>query len=165
MAGTDQLVLKEKAAGDGSVWSYAAEPAGLTIDEDDLRANHVLTYGRVVVTTPGTAPGTAYVGEAWDYANQAAVGEERYKHVVDRLLGSAAQAGKRAALELLGEQRAGRAGSAIVPNNPLLELWDVISLSDSKVSASSVLVRIAGLHQVYDRLKAINDLTLTLEGV
>ncbi len=164
-AGTDQLLLKEKAAGEASVWSYGVEMAGLTIDEDDLRANHVLAYGKVVVTTPGTAPRTAYVGEAWDYANQAAVGEERYRHVVDRLLGSTAQAGKRAALELLGEQRAAVAGTVIVPGNPLLELWDVISLSDSKVSASSVLVRIAGLHQVYDRLRAINDLTLTLEGV
>jgi len=164
-AGTDQLVLKEKAAGEACVWSYAAEPAGLTVEEDDLRANHVLAYGKVVVTTPGTAPGTAYVGEAWDYANMALVGEERYKHVVDRLLGSAAQAGKRAALELLGEQRAAVAGTVLVPGNPLLELWDVISLSDTRVAASSVLVRISGLHQVYDRLKAINDLTLTLEGV
>ena len=165
-AGGDQLVIRELDPGAMPAWNYTTEPETWRLDEADLvLPNHVVIYGQVVASTPGSAPATANIGEAWDFVGMNAVGEERYRGVLDRMLTTVAQAGKRAALDLQKYQRAGVAGSLVVPGNPLLEIWDVLSVTDSRVSSSAAVVRIRDLHQRYDRQKAINDLLLTLEGV
>jgi hypothetical protein len=96
----------------------------------------------------------------------AQVGQERYVHATDKMLTTNTMAQIRAGQDLRYEQRGGLAGELVVSHNPLLELWDVVAVVDAAVSPNpGQQLRVAGVHYQFDALKAVNDLTLTLEGV
>ena len=73
------------------------------------------------------------VGEAWDFGDVGAVGQERYLHVVEPMITTRSGAGIRAGLELNREVRRGLSGSLSVALHPGRELWDVITCADAGI--------------------------------
>ena len=153
--GTDSMVIVEKSVSDAPVWSYGDEVEIATVAHSADRANHVLVFGAYSVGGPP-------VGEAWDFADVAAVGQERYLHVVEPLITNRSGAGIRATLELNREVRRGLSGSLSSTLHPGLELWDVVICADARLPTTTF--RIATLHHIYEPQPGTNDLVLTLEG-
>jgi hypothetical protein len=156
---SDTVQVREPQPSDMPVWSYRAE--GLTYElEIKERANHI----RVVGVAPVKAVVPAFA-EAWDYADIQRVGEERYLHVVDRLLTTSAHCQLRADLELRYAQRAGLGGRLQVPLNPALQVLDVVTVSDAGLPADGATVRIEALTWTVDMETSAFDLEVDVGGV
>jgi len=97
----------------------------------------------VRVTGIDTSANSVY-GEAIDQAAIELVGRERYRHVVDRAIDTAAKANTRAALELRDEQMAAYTASLLVAVNPGHELNDVITFGDAPSGTTNQRARITG---------------------
>ena len=156
--GSDVLTLYERQAAEAAVWGYGGEVEQLVVAVSADRANHVLVFGAPAAGTTGTV-----IGEAWDWADVAATGQERYLHTVEPLIGTRAGAEARAGLELAREARQGRGGSLSVPLHPGLEVGDVITATVTD-GAAPVTLRVATLHHVYEPRVGTYDTILTCEG-
>ena len=153
--GSDSLALVEKSPSDAPVWSYGAEAELRIAGHNADRANHVLVFG---APSAGGLP----VGEAWDWADVGATGQERFLQVVEPQITTHTGAGIRATLELQREMRYAAGGSLSVALHPGLELWDVLTLAGVGPPAT---LRIATLHHAFQPGSGVYDLVLTLEGV
>ncbi len=153
--GTDTLVFCEKSPADAPVWSYAYGTGSgvehLVTARGLDRANHVVVFGAGAV-----------IGEAWDWADVAETGQERYLHAIETLITTADGAALRAALDLQREARLAWSGSLSAPLHPALELWDVLSVGDAM---STPALRVATLHEIYEPQRGVYDMVVTLEGV
>ncbi len=153
--GTDTLILREKSPADAPVWSYAYGTGSgvehLVTARGLDRANHVVVFGAAAV-----------IGEAWDWADVAETGQERYLHAIETLITTADGAALRAALDLQREARLAWSGSLSAPLHPGLELWDVLSVGDAM---STPALRVATLHEIYEPQRGVYDMVVTLEGV
>ncbi len=156
--GRDVLTLYERQGTELVVWRYGGEVEQLVIAVSADRANHVLVFGALNGGTTGPI-----IGEAWDWADVASTGQERYMHTVEPLIGTRAGAEVRAALELAREARQGRSGSLSVPLHPGLEVGDVITATVAD-GAAPVTLRVATLHHVYEPRAGTYDTILTCEG-
>jgi len=74
------------------VWSYCADVEVMVVARSGDRANHVLVYGAAAVGGPP-------IGEAWDWADVADTGQERFLHVIEPQITTRTGAGIRATLE------------------------------------------------------------------
>lgn len=153
--GSDSIAVVEKSPADAPVWSYGSEIELATLARNADRANHVLVFG-------ASATGGPPLGEAWDWADVADTGQERYLHVVEPQITTRSGAGTRATLELNAEMRLARSGSLSVALHPGLEVWDVITTGGGVIPATTM--RIATLHHLYEPHPGAYDLVLTLEG-
>jgi len=153
--GTDTLVLYEKSPTDAPVWSYAYGTGSgvehLVTARGLDRANHVVVFGAGAV-----------IGEAWDWADVAETGQERYLHAIETLITTADGAALRAALDLQREARLAWSGSLSAPLHPGLELWDVLSIGDTDAAPN---LRVATVHEIYEPQRGVYDMVVTLEGV
>jgi len=156
--GSDALTLYERQEVEAVVWGYGAEVEQLVVAASADRANHVLVFG--ALATGATEP---VIGEAWDWADVASTGQERYLHTVEPLIATRAGAEVRAARELAREARQGRSGSLSVPLHPGLEVGDVITATATD-GAAPVALRVATLHHVYEPHPGTYDTILTCEG-
>jgi len=156
--GSDVLTLYERQEAEAVVWGYGDEVEQLVVAASADRANHVLVFGALAGGTTGAA-----IGEAWDWADVASTGQERYLHTVEPLIGTHAGAELRAALELAREARQGHSGSLSVPLHPGLEVGDVITATVTD-GAALVALRVATLHHVYEPHPGTYDTILTCEG-
>ncbi|HLQ33382.1 MAG TPA: hypothetical protein VK457_11895 [Chloroflexota bacterium] len=145
------LVLHDPSEGAASVWTWQNEIESAQLGQTDLAANHVRVFAQNVQA------------EAWDYTAAEAVSVERYQHVVDRALGSNAQAAIRAGNELLLEQRTGRGGEIHVPINPGLEVLDVVTVVDAAINLNQTY-RCHGVSAAMDVLRGTFDMRLDLTG-
>ena len=152
--GADTLVLYEKSPADAPVWSYAygtgSGVESLVTARGLDRANHVLVFGAGTV-----------IGEAWDWADVAETGQERYLHTIETLITAADGAALRAALDLQREARLAWSGSLSAPLHPGLELWDVLSIGGTDAAPNR---RVATLHEIYEPQQGVYDMVVTLEG-
>ncbi len=153
--GTDTLVLYEKGPSDAPAWRYAYGTGTgvehLVIARGLDRANHVIVFGAGAV-----------IGEAWDWADVAETGQERYLHAIETLITTVDGAALRAALDLQREARLAWSGSLSAPLHPGLELWDVLSVGDTDAAPA---LRVATLHEIYEPQRGVYDMVVTLEGV
>jgi len=153
--GADTLVLYEKSPADAPVWSYAYGTGSgsehLVTARGLDRANHVLVFGAGAV-----------IGEAWDWADVAETGQERYLHTIETLITATDGAALRAALDLQREARLAWSGSLSAPLHPGLELWDVLSIGGTDAAPN---LRVATLHEIYEPQQGVYDMVVTLEGV
>jgi hypothetical protein len=136
--GTPSVTIVERQASDPSTWTYSTDMLGL------IWAQHAdqSTLIRVIGQSAGTTPAFA------DLTDDTAIlvsGGERYRHIVDRNLTTAAQARLRAGLALREEQRQASTGVLTVSLNPAHELLDVVTATDSRVGLAAQLMRITGL--------------------
>mgnify|MGYP001332726217 CR=1 FL=1 len=145
------LVLHDPGESVSSSWTWQNEVLAGQWATADLAANHVRVFSQSVQ------------GEAWDYVTAEAVGLERYRHVVDRMLSSNTQAQLRAANELLLEQRKLRGGELHVPLNPGLEVLDVVTVIDAATSTNQTY-RCHGVEANADVLRGEFEMHLTLTG-
>jgi hypothetical protein len=152
--GTDSVVVIEKTPADASAWSYGSEFDSFIVSRDGARGNHILVWG-----APASPPN---VGEAWDFADVADVGQERFVSLVETHIGSSAGAVIAANLALQIEQRAALSGQLVVFLHPGLELWDVVTVVDARVG--TVLARVLDLTHRYDGHTLEYSLSLGLEG-
>ncbi|MDE3076457.1 MAG: hypothetical protein KGJ86_13630, partial [Chloroflexota bacterium] len=148
----EQLVVRELSPGDQVAWSFGPEILAAQWGSAYQAANHVRVFG------------SGAVAESWDFQAAAVTGEERYRHVVDRQLTTAAECQLRATLELQIEQRKAGSGILDVPLHPGLELFDVISASDAAAGLSNQPYRIQAIRTVMNVLKADYDMRLELTG-
>ncbi|MFI5269860.1 MAG: hypothetical protein ACHQ7M_20980 [Chloroflexota bacterium] len=145
------LVLHDPSESIVSVWTWQNEIESAQLGQADLEANHIRVFAQ------------GDQSEAWDYAAAEASSLERYRHIVDRAIGSNAQAAVRAANELLLEQRKASGGEIHVPINPGLELLDVVTVVDSAINVNQAY-RCQAIAAEMDVLHATFDMTLQLTG-
>ena len=153
--GSDSFVIIEKNAADAPVWSYGGEAEQMVLARSGDRANHILVFG-------APAAGGPPVGEAWDWADVADCGQERYLHVVEPMITTRAGASIRATLDLNREVRLGHSGSLAVALHPGLELWDVVTTGGGVFPAATL--RVATLHHIYEPHPGTYDVVLTFEA-
>jgi hypothetical protein len=151
-----------KDPGDPVVWTTPTPGSGTADDVTRLhlthggdRANHLILYG------PQHAP-TA-LADAWDFADVAAVGQERYAPIVEGFAVTSATAALLAGLALAREQRLTLAATAAIGAHPGLELGDVIAIHDQW--APPLKGRIVALTHTYQALSSLHQLVLGCEGV
>ncbi|MFI5269374.1 MAG: hypothetical protein ACHQ7M_18515, partial [Chloroflexota bacterium] len=145
------LALHDPSETAVSSWTWQNEIESAQLGQADLAANHVRVFAQSVQA------------ETWDYAAAEAASVERYRHIVDRVIGSNAQASVRAANELLLEQRKTRGGEIHVPINPGLEVLDVVTVVDSAIDVNQTY-RCHAIAAAMDVLHATFDMTLQLTG-
>jgi len=169
--GTDTFTCVEKSPADAPVWSYgssgpAAAASGASVASQLVvarsldRANHALVFGAPAASSD--TPVASIIGEAWDRADMAATGQERYLHTIEPLITTSDGAALRAARDLQREARRGYSGSLSAPLHPGLELWDVIAV-DGGVGPTPL--RVATLHLIYEPHPGTYDMVVTCEGV
>lgn len=152
--GSDAFVVIEKNPADAPVWSFGGEVEEVVLARSGDRANHVLVFGAPAASGPP-------VGEAWDWADVADTGQERYLHAVEPMITTRTGAGIRATLDLNGEARHGQSGSLATALHPGLELWDVVTTGGIIPAAT---LRIVTLHHVYEPDPGVYDMVLTFEA-
>jgi hypothetical protein len=145
------LALHDPSESLVSVWTWQNEIESAQLGQADLAANHIRVFAQSVQA------------EVWDYTAAEAVSVERYRHIVDRAIGSNAQASVRGANELLLEQRKARGGEIHVPINPGLEVLDVVTVVDSAINVNQTY-RCQAIAAAMDVLHATFDMTLQLTG-
>ena len=151
----DQLAVTGKSAAQASVWSYAGEPLYLHRTCAGDHANHLVVCGPQKIPTA--------VAEAWDMADLAATGQERYALLIEQLATTAGAASFVAGLALAREDRlATRVALAVAPH-PGLELFDAIVVNDPALPATTC--RIVGLALAFYPHQVCCDLVLTCEGM
>lgn len=132
--------LREPASGEASVYSYGS-------DHPVVRLRSVQVWGptRVIVVGNGVR------GEAVDWTLLGQVGRETVVLLRDSNLTTTQQAAERAAAEL--RKRGVLAGKSImrVPVNCGQELYDVVTVTDSRVGLSNALRRVVGIQHWYSR--------------
>jgi hypothetical protein len=151
----DQQLVLGKSAGQAVVWSYDGEPEYVHLTRSGDRANHLIVYGPQSVPTA--------VAEAWDAADLADSGQERYALIVEQLAGSAAAAASVATLAMAREIRLATHLELAVAPHPGLELFDAIAVSDAVLPVTAG--RITGLVLTYQPRTASHDLVITCEGM
>lgn len=155
---TPQLRVAEPAAGDASTWTYGWE--ALSISQ-----SHSADQASVVRVTGIDASANSVYGEAIDQAAIELVGRERYRHVVDRAIDTAAKANARAALELRDEQMAAYTAGLLVAVNPGHELCDVITFSDPNEGSTNQTARITQSTTTVHPEQGVYDQLLHCTGV
>jgi hypothetical protein len=161
-AAVDMPTVIGKDPGDPVVWTTPTPGSGTPDDVVRLylthggdRANHLILYG------PQHAPSA--LADAWDFADVAAVGQERYAPIVEGFAVTSATASLLAGLALAGEQRLALGATAVIGAHPGLELGDVIAIHDQW--APTLKVRIVALTHSYQALSSLHELVLGCEGV
>jgi hypothetical protein len=137
------IKIVERAQGDGASWSYGQETLAASIQTDSDQANII----RVVGATTGT---TNVFAEVTDQPNIAATGAHRLRHIVDRLLDTAAKCRLKAQLALRDEQTSATTAQLTVTVNPQLEVMDVISHTDARIGTAAASLRIHDIHTQID---------------
>lgn len=136
--GTPSVTIVEPQAADASSWSYAQETFGLAWATHADQSTLIRVIGQSTTTTPVFA----------DITDDTAIlvsGGERYRHIVDRNLNTAAKARLRAQLALREEQQQAGTGTLTVSLNPTHELMDVVTVTDARIGLSAQHMRIIGL--------------------
>jgi hypothetical protein len=154
-AAVDQLDLQTRNPAQAASWSYASEPEELVVHRVADRDNHLVAYGPQRVATA--------IAEAWDFADVADAGEERYGDFVEQELGSASQAALAVANALADERRLATSVDLTVMPHPGLELLDAISVADPVLPAVSC--RVVGLHLELRPGGGVAQLVIAGEGL
>jgi hypothetical protein len=137
----------------------------VSFGNNDQRANHIIVSGK---PPSGGLSGALTTAEVYDDANLHLVGVERLLHHIDPKLTSTAQCAQKASFLLQQEQRVQANYTVTLPLNPALQLYDVITITDSAAptgSGRSATCRIAHLLAHFDAQHGMNDVQLVLEGV
>lgn len=161
----ETLQFRELSTGDPSVWSYQPEVELVSFGNNDQRANHIIVSGK---PPSGGLSGALTTAEMYDDANLHLVGIERLLHHVDPKLTTTTQCAQKASFLLLQEQRVQAIYSVTVPLNPALQLYDVITITDSAAptgSGRSAACRVAHLLAHFDAQHGMDELQLVLEGL
>ncbi|HEY8684259.1 MAG TPA: hypothetical protein VIO57_01500, partial [Chloroflexota bacterium] len=135
---TPSVTIVEPQASDPSSWTYAQETLGLAWATHADQATLIRVIGQSATTTPAFA----------DITDDTAIlvsGGERYRHIVDRNLTTAAKARLRAQIALREEQRKASTGTITVSLNPAHELMDVVTVTDARVGLAAQPMRINGM--------------------
>jgi hypothetical protein len=135
---TPSVTIVEPQASDASQWSYTTDTFGLAWAQHADQSTLIRVIGQSATTTPAFA----------DLTDDTAIllsGGERYRHIVDRNLTTAAQARIRAQRALRMEQEAASSGVLTVSLNPQHELMDVVTVTDSRVGLTAQTMRIHGI--------------------
>jgi hypothetical protein len=135
-SGSPQVKLIERAAGDSSTWSYGQEAFGIAWQLSADQPNWVRVVG-------GSATTTNVFADAFDSANLLSSGALRYRHIVDRMVDTAAKSQLKANLALRDDQTQAQTGALTVRLNPQVEVMDVVSLTDSRLALSGQHARIS----------------------
>jgi hypothetical protein len=158
----DVPTVAGKSSAQPAVWSTPAPGSGaldeveyLHLTQEGERANHLVVYG------PQHAP--AAMAEAWDFADAATVGQERYALIVEGFAANSASASLLAGLALAREQRLTLQATLAIGTHPGLELGDVIAITDQ--IAPPINGRIVALSRTYHALESLHELVLGCEGV
>ncbi|HEY8285546.1 MAG TPA: hypothetical protein VIJ28_14270 [Chloroflexota bacterium] len=161
-AAIDVPTVAGKSSAQPAVWSTPAPGSGaldeveyLHLTQEGERANHLVVYG------PQHAP--AAMAEAWDFADAATVGQERYALIVEGFAANSASASLMAGLALAREQRLALQATLAIGTHPGLELGDVIAITDQ--IAPPINGRIVALSRTYHALESLHELVLGCEGV
>lgn len=123
----ESMLFFELSSADAPVWSYQPEVEIVSFATQDERANHVIVSGKPPVG------GTSFAlteGETYDDSNAALVQREVLAHSIDQKLTSYTQTSARAASVLAEEQRAAIKHVVVLPVNPALQVYDVVTLTD-----------------------------------
>ena len=137
----------------------------MSFGNNDQRANHIIVSGK---PPSGGLSGALTTAEMYDDANLHLVGIERLLHHVDPKLTTTTQCAQKASFLLLQEQRVQAIYSVTVPLNPALQLYDVITITDSAAptgSGRSAACRVAHLLAHFDAQHGMDELQLVLEGL
>ncbi|MDQ2906003.1 MAG: hypothetical protein M3Y81_20985 [Chloroflexota bacterium] len=159
------LQFRELSSSDPSIWSYQPEIELVSFGSNDLRANHVIVSGK---PPSGGSPQALTTAEVYDSTHLHQVGVERILHHVDPKLVNTTQCAQKASFLLSQETRAQTTYTVMLPLNPVLQLFDAITLTDSLApsgSGQSASCRIQRLHAIYDAQQGAYELQLTLEGL
>lgn len=162
---TETMIFKELSSSDSSVWTYTPEIETLALGSDDMRSNHVVITG-----LPPTGGFVYQVtnGEAYDTTHSHVTGVERVEVDSDTKLITSGLCTTKATFMLAQEQRDQVAHSVTVPNNPALQLVDVVTLNDQAPligTSQTATARIFKSEVHFLPEKAIYEITLDLEGV
>jgi hypothetical protein len=155
----------ELSAGDASVWTYQPEIEAVIFGSNDQHANHVIVMGKPPV---GSGSSALTVAESSDAMHLHLIGLEQLRYHVDQKLTTSSQCSQKATFLLAQELRAQVQHSVTVPLNPALQLYDVITLTDSAAPAGSGqngTCRIVHMLAQFDAQQAEMQLHLGLEGV
>jgi len=156
--GTGTLRVVERQASDGSTWTYTTQHLGISYAVGADQSN--------VIRVMGQGSGTAQVyADVVDAANLLLVGKERFRQEVERMLDTSAKCRIKASLILRDEQVGAVAAQMAVPMNPAHELTDVVTVTDSAVGLTNVMLRIGGIDLEVHPEAATWMHTLHLTGV
>lgn len=161
----ETLQFRELSGSDPSVWSYQPEVELVSFGNNDQRANHIIVSGKPPI---GGQAGALTTAEAYDDASLHLVGVERLLHHVDPKLTTTTQCAQKASFLLTQEQRIQAIYTVTVPLNPALQLYDVITITDSTAptgSGRSATCRIVHLQAHFDAQHSTYDLQLVLEDL
>lgn len=161
----ETLQFRELSNSDPSVWSYQPEVELVSFGNNDQRANHIIVSGK---PPTGGLSGALTTAEVYDDVNLHLVGVERLLHHVDPKLTSTTQCAQKASFLLQQEQRVQAIYTVTVPLNPALQLYNVITITDSAAptgSGRSATCRIAHLLAHFDAQHGMDELQLVLEGL
>ena len=155
--------VASKSSAQAAVWSTPAPGSGapdeveyLHLTQAGERANHLVVYGS------RRAPPTV-MAEAWDFADAATVGQERYALIVEGFAANSASASLLAGWALAREQRLAIQATLAIGAHPGLELGDVIAISDQIAPPTNG--RIVALSRAYHARESLHELVLGCEGV
>lgn len=141
--GTPSVKIVEPLAADPSTWSYGQETLGIAWAQHADASTLIRVIGQSATTTPAFS----------DLTDDTAIllsGGERYRHIIDRNLTTAAQTRLRAQLALREEQQQAGTGTITVSLHPAHELLDVVDITDARIGLAAQHARIVGLDWVID---------------
>lgn len=149
------------------LYPQAADPA----DYSGYGTTHAILSGRHETPAPqvtriraeGRAAGAPVLADSFDFPGIEKVGA-RLAYVFDVNVDSAADALDRGTAYLSEARIAAAGGSITVPANPGQQLYDVVTVTDSRAGLSAAKRRIVGLCLSYDAPKNLYAHTLALGG-
>lgn len=161
---TETMQFMALSTSDASIWSYTPEWETIVFGTAETRANHIVVSGKP--PTGGTV-GALTTAESYDDTSVQDTNIERLLHYVDTKLITVTQCALKAAFLMTQEQRSELADSFLVPANPALQLYDVVTLTDGNNPGSgrTGTARLDSITVKFDAEKAEYSLTATAEGV
>lgn len=161
----ETMQFRELSATDPSVWSYEPEIELVSFGSEEQRANHVVVTGKPPV---GGALGALTTAELFDDAHLHWVGLEQVLYHVDPKLTTTSQCSQKAGFALAQEIRDQTAHQVVVPGNPALQLFDVVTLTDYAApqgSNQSSTARLSRDEVHFDAQQSEYRCTAFLEGL
>ncbi len=147
---------KEFSASEGSDYSYGGPGEHIILEgRYGSRAfdfNHLEVFGA-----------SDSFGEAVDFSQIGLVGH-RLRKVCDYAYDTNNECASRAAADLRYQQVRGKWGQIVIYPNVGQELFDVVTITDSRVGLSSALRRVMGIREEYDAEKGVYRQILELGG-
>jgi len=148
--------IKDPLAADASVYTYELEGTHTILE--GVYNEHPLSVNRIQVF------GSADFSEDWDWTDLD-ITLDKLTQVQDLNLTSSTLTAQRAAALLRKSQIHALSGYILVPLNCGQEMYDVITITDSRAGLSAVKRRVLGLQHVYSSYEGTYRLRIMLGDV